>query len=263
MNFDQMKVSDIKNFLSNMNMEEEKFEEILNQLENDSRASVKKLAVQFRNRLNAIKQNELMVEEFYNFDREYILNNHYVIAGCDEVGRGPLAGPIVCASVVLDLYNQDKIIRNINDSKKIKSRELKKELSEIIKEKALYFKIVEISNDEIDKIGIGVANQKGLKDSVEGLGVNVDLVLSDGYLVKDLTTKNISVIKGDTKSASIMCASIIAKVYRDELMIKYHEEYPQYDFLNNVGYGTKAHVDAIKKYGFCKYHRRSFLNNYI
>ena len=264
MNFDKMKVSDIKNFLNSMkNIEDENFGEILNQLENDQRTSVKKLAIKFRNRLNVIKQNELMIEEFYNFDREYILNNHYIIAGCDEVGRGPLAGPIVCASVVLDLYNQDKIIRNINDSKKIKSRELKKELSEIIKERALYFKIVEISNNEIDRIGIGVANQKGLKDSVEGIGINIDMVLSDGYLVKDLNTKNISVIKGDTKSASIMCASIIAKVYRDELMIKYHEEYPQYDFLNNVGYGTKFHVNAIKKYGFCKYHRRSFLNNYI
>lgn len=263
MDFSQMKIVDIKNFLNNMNMEDGNFEIILGQLENDKRVSVRNLVIQFKNRLNIIKQNELMIEEFYDFDRSYILNNNYIIAGCDEVGRGPLAGPIVCASVVLDLYNKDRMIKRINDSKKIKSRELKKELSELIKENALYFKIVEISNNEIDIIGIGTANQKGLENSIRGLKTNVDLVLSDGYLIKGLNTKNISIIKGDTKSASIMCASIIAKVYRDELMIKYHEEFPQYEFLNNVGYGTKKHIDAIMKYGICKYHRKSFLKNYI
>ena len=263
MNFEQLKVSEIKNFLDNLDMEDENIDKILNELSLDGRVSVQKLVMQFKNRYNNLKQNQLMNEEFYNFDRKYVLNNNYVIVGCDEVGRGPLAGPIVCASVVLDLYSEDKVIKNINDSKKIKSRDFKKKWSEIIKEKARSFKLIEITYDEIDRIGIGVANQNGLKQSVEGINTNVDLVLSDGYLVKGLKTKNISIIKGDTKSASIMCASIIAKVYRDELMIKYHEEFPEYDFLNNVGYGTKSHVEAIEKYGICKYHRKSFLKKYI
>ena len=93
--------------------------------------------------------------------------------------------------------------------------------------------------------------------------MDIDLVLSDGYPVKNLNFRNIHVVKGDTKSASIMCASIIAKVYRDELMFRYHDEFPQYDFLNNVGYGTKKHLEAIKKFGICKYHRKTFLKNYI
>ena len=151
MNFEQLKVSEIKNFLDNLDMEDENIDKILNELSLDGRVSVQKLVMQFKNRYNNLKQNQLMNEEFYNFDRKYVLNNNYVIVGCDEVGRGPLAGPIVCASVVLDLHSEDKVIKNINDSKKIKSRDFKKKLSEIIKEKARYFKIIEISNDEIDR----------------------------------------------------------------------------------------------------------------
>ncbi len=263
MNFETMKCDDVKKFISNLDYDKDKIEEIIFKLSCDNRNSIKKLSLQVKNKYENYKKLELQNEEFYDFDRQYILNNNYVIAGCDEVGRGPLAGPIVCASVILDLYNEDKIIKYINDSKKIKSRDLKTQLSNKIKEYAKHFKIIEISNEDIDRIGIGVANQQGLKDSIESLNVNIDLVLSDGYLVKDLKQKNISVIKGDTKSASIMCASIIAKVYRDELMFKYHEEYPEYDFINNVGYGTKAHVEAIKKYGICKCHRKSFLKNLI
>lgn len=263
MNFEKLKISEINEFLKNFDMENGNVFEIFEKLSLDKRISVEKLIKQFKNKYDIFKKNQLINESFYDFDRGYVCSNSYIIAGCDEVGRGPLAGPIVCASVVLDLHDEKNMIRNINDSKKIKSRSLKKELSEIIKDKAKYFKIIEISNDEIDKIGISVSNQKGLKNSVEGLEIKPDLVLSDGYLVKDLKTKNISVIKGDTKSASIMCASIIAKVYRDEIMIKYHDEFPEYDFLNNVGYGTKVHVEAIKKYGICKYHRKSFLKNYI
>lgn len=263
MDFNKLKCDDIRKIVHNLNFEIDTINEIIFKLSCDERSSMKKLALSLKNKYEEFKKLEAMNEGFYDFDRQYVLNNNYVIAGCDEVGRGPLAGPIVCASVVLDLNDENKIIKNINDSKKIKSRDLKKRLSDEIMKKAKYFKIIEISNDEIDKLGIGVTNQEGLKRSIEELNVNVDLVLSDGYLVKGLKQKNICVIKGDTKSASIMCASIIAKVYRDELMIKYHEKYPQYDFLNNVGYGTKAHVESIKKFGICEYHRKSFVKNII
>ena len=263
MDFKKLKCDDIKIFIRNLNFESDKIDEIIFKLNCDERSSVKKLALSLKNKYEQFKKLEAMNAEFYDFDRQYVLNNNYVIAGCDEVGRGPLAGPIVCVSVVLDLNNENKIIKNINDSKKIKSRDLKKQISQEIIKNAKHFKIIEISNHEIDKFGIGTANQDGLRRSIEELNVNVDLVLSDGYLVKGLKQKNISIIKGDTKSASIMCASIIAKVYRDELMIKYHEKYPQYDFINNVGYGTKTHIENIKKFGICEYHRKSFIKNKI
>lgn len=263
MNFEKLTVTEIKTLLNNLNYENINVDNICSELFLDNRSSVRNLASQFKAKYEKYISTQKEIEEFYNFDRQYILNNKYVIAGCDEVGRGPLAGPIVCASVVLDLYNDKNMIYNINDSKKIKSREVKKNLSDLIKDKAKFYEIVEISNEEIDDIGVGVANQKGLKNSIENLNTDVDLVLSDGYLVKGLNMKNISVIKGDTKSASIMCASIIAKVYRDELMFKYHEEFPEYDFINNVGYGTKSHIAAIEKYGTCKYHRMSFLKTIL
>ncbi|AID44622.1 ribonuclease [Candidatus Arthromitus sp. SFB-mouse-Japan] len=263
MDFKNLTVSQIKNLLNEIEIIDENIDEVINSLLKDVRISVNKLAKQVENKYDILKNNRIMNEKFYGFDKEYILNNNYVVAGCDEVGRGPLAGPIVCASVVLDLYNSSKIISDINDSKKIKSRYFRKVLSDKIMENAKNFKIIEISNDEIDNIGISEANQKGFRDSILGLNMDIDLVLSDGYPVKNLNFRNIHVVKGDTKSASIMCASIIAKVYRDELMFRYHDEFPQYDFLNNVGYGTKKHLEAIKKFGICKYHRKTFLKNYI
>ncbi len=263
MKFENYKVSDIKMFLSDLDMDNPELDIIIDEISGDSRATVKRLLSQFKNKYRNFNDRKLMNEKFYNFDRDYVLRYNYIIAGCDEVGRGPLAGPIVCACVILDLYSNDKIIKDINDSKKIKDRNFRKYLSDVIKEKAKHFNIVEISNTEIDRIGIGVANQIGLRRSVEGVNSSIDLVLSDGYPIEDLKFKNIHLIKGDTKSASIMCASIIAKVYRDEILISYHEEFPQYDFINNVGYGTRTHVQAIMKYGACKYHRRSFLKNYI
>lgn len=263
MNFENMKCDDIKKFISNLDYKIDSIEEIIFKLSCDKRNSIKKLSDQLKNKYEKYKKIESQSEEFYQFDREYILNNNYVIAGCDEVGRGPLAGPIVCASVILDLYDENKIIKYINDSKKIKNRDFKTQLSDTIMEYSKHYKIIEISNEEIDKLGIGVANQQGLKQSIENLNVHIDLVLSDGYEIKDLKQKNIAIIKGDTKSASIMCASIIAKVYRDNLMFKYHEEYPEYDFINNVGYGTKTHIEAIKKNGICKYHRKSFIKNFL
>lgn len=262
MDFRELTIPNIKKFLDD-NFYSHEIYNYLEMLSIDNRTSAKKLYTSYLKKLSLLKEKERETESFYEFDREYICSNDYVLIGCDEVGRGPLAGPIVCAAVELDLIDESKLIKNINDSKKIKSRFLRKELSEEIKQKSKRFKIIEIDNKEIDNKGIGNCNQTGLKMSVEEIGVTPDLVLSDGYSIKNLRYKNISIIKGDSKSASIMCASIIAKVYRDELMERYHQEFPEYDFLNNVGYGTKNHIEAIKKHGVCKYHRRSFLENYI
>lgn len=197
----------------------------------------------------------------YEFDKAF--GNYKYVAGVDEVGRGPLAGPIVACSVILDLNVLDEdLILYLNDSKKVKESK-REELSEIIKEKAVSYSIAVSSNEEIDEKGIAFSNNKVFLDSCNSLTVKPDLVLSDGYLVKNIQIENKSVIKGDTKSASIAAASIVAKVYRDNLMKKYAEKYPYYDFEKNVGYGTPNHIEALKAYGKCEIHRNSFLTKLL
>lgn len=237
-------------------------ESILNMLLQDNRKTVQKLGSKMSRRLE-LKEKEIQrVRRMYEFDRSF--GNFKYIAGVDEVGRGPLAGPIVAAAVVLDLeLNEDKdLILRVNDSKKL-SIACRKELSHIIKEKALAYKIIAIDNKQIDEKGIGWCNNQVFIECCSGLTTKPDLVLSDGYKIKNFSGLNEFVIKGDTLSISIACASIIAKVYRDELMVEYHKKYPNYGFDRNVGYGTMEHVLAIKKYGPIPIHRRSFLKNIL
>ena len=197
----------------------------------------------------------------YDFDRSF--GNFKYVAGVDEVGRGPLAGPIVSCAVILDLnVLEDDLILDLKDSKKLSSKK-REELSKIIKEKALAYYIAESSNEEIDEKGIAYCNNKVFIEACTSIKIKPELVLSDGYKVRGIDIPNKLVIKGDAKSASIAAASIVAKVYRDNLMKEYAKKYPYYDFEGNAGYGTKKHIDAIKEKGICKIHRKSFLNNIL
>lgn len=235
---------------------------ILKLLLEDNRKTVQKLGDKMARNFE-LKEKEIQrVKRMYEFDKSF--GNYKHIAGVDEVGRGPLAGPIVAAAVILDLSIEDHkdLILRANDSKKL-SAALRKELSCIIKEKALDYKIIAIDNNEIDEKGIGFCNNQVFIDSCAGLAIKPDLVLSDGYKIKGFKGLNEFVIKGDTKSISIACASIIAKVYRDELMLKYHDKYPNYGFEKNVGYGTEEHILAIKEHGITPMHRMSFLKNIL
>ena len=244
------------------NLEKEKICKVTECLSNDSRKNVQRLGESL-NKFFVKKENEInRVKEMYSFDKSF--GNYIYVAGVDEVGRGPLAGPIAAASVVLNLrYKEDTdLILGIKDSKKL-SPKLREELSEIIKERAISYNIALINNNEIDERGIAWCNNEVLRRAVKGLKVPPDIVLSDGYAVKNLDIYNEFIIKGDAKSASIACASIIAKVYRDNLMKEYSKLYPNYGFENNAGYGTNEHVEAIKKHGVCKIHRMSFLRNII
>ena len=229
----------------------------------DSRLSYIKLGNSLLKKIEKFNEEIDRVKKLYEFDI-LNLNGLKYAAGVDEVGRGPLAGPIVSASVVLDLTKplNESMILGINDSKKLSPKE-RERLSLEIKEKAICYSIAEASNLEIDSIGIGPCNHLVFRKAIGGLKVVPNLVLSDGYKVKGLSIDNKAFVKGDAKSASIACSSIVAKVYRDNLMKEYSVKYPQYGFYKNAGYGTKEHIDAIKKYGITDIHRKSFLKSIL
>ena len=181
------------------------------------------------------------------------------IAGVDEVGRGPLAGPVVCCAVIMPL-DEDYIIDGVDDSKKV-SEKKRKVLAEEIKKRAIAYKICRIEPEEIDEINILQATIKCMQDCVDGLSVKPDAVLVDAVNIK-ADCKVVPIIKGDAKSYTIGAASIVAKVYRDALMEEYDKVYPDYDFKSNKGYGTKKHIDAIKEVGACPIHRKTFIKNF-
>lgn len=181
------------------------------------------------------------------------------IAGIDEAGRGPLAGPVVCACVIMPL-DEDKLIDGINDSKKLTEKK-REELYDKIIERAIGYSIVEVDERTIDRINILNATKLGMKRALDGLKVKPDIVLIDAVKIDtDLPQDNI--IKGDAKSYNIASASILAKVYRDRLMKKLSVKYPQYNFAKHKGYGTKEHIENLKKYGKCELHRETFIKNF-
>lgn len=181
------------------------------------------------------------------------------IAGIDEAGRGPLAGPVVCACVIMPL-DEDKLIDGINDSKKLTEKK-REELYDKIIERAIAYSIVEVDERTIDRINILNATKLGMKRALDGLKVKPDIVLIDAVKIDtDLPQDNI--IKGDAKSYNIASASILAKVYRDRLMKKLSVKYPQYNFAKHKGYGTKEHIENLKKYGKCELHRETFIKNF-
>ena len=192
-----------------------------------------------------------------NFDPQKLIafeNNFSLpIAGIDEVGRGPLAGPVIAAAVILDRKN---IPEGINDSKKIpKAKRIL--LAEKIKENSIYA-YGAASEIEIDEINILQASLLAMKRASDGLSVVPKTTLIDGNFKPDIKNNTISIIKGDSKSVSIAAASILAKVYRDEIMLKYSKQFPEYGFQTNSGYGTKEHLSALKNYGITPIHRKSF-----
>lgn len=191
----------------------------------------------------------------FDFDNEYRKQGYIYIVGIDEAGRGPLAGPVVAACVILPPSFNDP---RINDSKTLKDEELIL-LSQLIKENALEYQIKEVSPVDIDKLNIYQASKKAMVDALNALTKEYDIVLTDAMPLSLHTLRQESIIKGDAKSLSIAAASILAKVYRDDLMRKLDETYPQYDFKNNKGYPTKSHLEALKTYGPIKgIHRYSY-----
>lgn len=193
------------------------------------------------------------------YEYQLLAEGKRYIAGVDEVGRGPLAGPVVCAAVIMPLDDNDLIL-GVDDSKKVTEKN-RRILSEAIKNKAIAYSICAVNEEVIDEINILNATKRCMKNAIEGLSLKPDCVLIDAVDIEvDVETRPI--IKGDAKSYVIGAASIIAKVYRDALMDEYDERYPEYGFKKNKGYGTKEHINAIRTVGPCPIHRKTFIKNF-
>ncbi len=182
------------------------------------------------------------------------------VAGVDEVGRGPLAGPVVCAAVILPLEEEKRVL-GIDDSKKLSAKK-REALAEQIRAAARAYAIAEVDAATIDEINILQATRLCMKRAVDMLTPAADMVLTDGNMTLDITLPQRSIVKGDALVCSIGAASILAKVYRDALMAEYAMLYPEYAFERNAGYGTKAHIRAIREVGACPIHRRSFITKF-
>lgn len=193
-------------------------------------------------------------------EKEYFEKGFTAVAGVDEVGRGPLAGPVVCAAVILPL-EEEKRIAGIDDSKKLSAKK-REQLAEKIRQTARAFAICEVSAEEIDQINILQATRLCMKRAVESLAVPADMVLTDGNMTLDIAAPQRSIVKGDALVCSIGAASILAKVYRDALMKEYAKEFPEYGFEQNAGYGTAAHIRAIREHGICRIHRKTFVTKF-
>ncbi|MGI6462454.1 MAG: ribonuclease HII [Candidatus Scatomorpha sp.] len=200
-----------------------------------------------------------MVGELYRFDENFIELKSGFVAGVDEAGRGPLAGDVFAAAVILD---RDCMIEGLDDSKKLSFKK-REELFEKIINNSLAYGIATASVAEIDRLNILEATVLAMNRAIKLLKVNPDFALIDGNYSKGIVCDNIAVIGGDRKSASIAAASILAKVSRDRYMLEIADKYPVYNFSKHKGYGTKEHIEAIKKYGVCKLHREKFCRKFI
>ena len=208
-----------------------------------------------------MKEKELnRLKEIKKIEQQLYSEGIQSIAGIDEAGRGPLAGPVVVATVVMP---KDSMIEGVNDSKKVSEKKREK-LYDVILEEAISYSVAIVGQDVIDDINILNATKQGVTKVVEELEVKPNLILVDA--LTHINTKGIpydSIIKGDAKCYNIAAASIIAKVTRDRIMREWDEIYPQYGFINHKGYGTAKHIEALKEYGPCPIHRKTFIKNFV
>ena len=200
---------------------------------------------------------KIRTENMLAFEKEYSMYAH--ICGIDEAGRGPLAGPVAAGAVILP---REERIYGLNDSKKL-SEKKREELFSQIQEHAAAWAVAMVGEDVIDRINILQATYEAMRQAVSRLGIQPDLLLNDAVTIPGIEIRQIPIIKGDAKSASIAAASICAKVSRDRLMYEYDARWPEYGFARHKGYGTRQHMDAIREYGPCPIHRMTFIKNII
>ncbi|KAB1440012.1 ribonuclease HII [Candidatus Galacturonibacter soehngenii] len=251
----EMKINQIKEELqaADMNM----LPVIIRKYESDTRNGVVTLIKKYQGRIQKLEAEKLRIELMKQYEKKYEDYSH--ICGIDEVGRGPLAGPVVASAVILP---KECDILYINDSKKL-SEKKREELYDEIMEKAVAVGIGIVGPQVIDEINILQATYEAMRIAIKKLSVSPDILLNDAVTIPDITIPQVPIIKGDAKSISIAAASIVAKVTRDRLMIEYDKLIPEYSFAENKGYGTSVHIGALKKYGASPIHRQSFIKNLI
>lgn len=254
-------VSDIKALFSQAN--ESTFDALCQQYESDSRASVQKIISSTKRRIDKEVQEQKRLNELYQFERG-LLNDHArtLAIGLDEVGRGCIAGPLAVGAVVLD-YGKAKITL-LNDSKQLKP-DVREKVAEDIKESAQAWSVSFIDAHLIDELGISACLKKAFLQAIDDIhnqGIEFDAILLDGNPL-NLDPRELNVVKGDSRCASIAASSIVAKVERDAYMTRISQDFPGYDFHVHKGYGTQAHVDALRKLGLTPLHRASFCSNFL
>ena len=223
----------------------------------DNRAGVVSLIAKYKKEEEKLEAEKIRMENMCIYERKYA--DFSYICGIDEVGRGPLAGPVVAGAVILP---KDCDILYLNDSKKL-SEKMRETLYDEIMEKAVATGIGIVGPARIDEINILQATYEAMRMAISNLKVQPDLLLNDAVTIPEVQIKQVPIIKGDAKSASIAAASIIAKVTRDRLMVQYEEVLPGYEFASNKGYGSAAHIEALKQIGPTPIHRQSFIKNFI
>ena len=225
--------------------------------ENDERSGVQKLIQQYRKKLQVLENERARTEIMKEYEHKY--EHLGYLCGIDEVGRGPLAGPVVACAVILP---QDSRILYLNDSKKL-SASKREELYDVIMREAVSVGIGMRSPECIDEINILQATYEAMREAVSKLEVVPQLLLNDAVTIPQITIPQVPIIKGDAKSVSIAAASIVAKVTRDRMMEEYDKVFPEYGFASNKGYGSADHIAALKKYGETPIHRKTFITHFI
>lgn len=257
MDVSKLSVNEIKKMGEKADIDEKK--RLIEILKNDSRKSVSSIAGRLEKEIEADNKEIDRIKRLKKFEYLYYDKGAKYIAGIDEVGRGPLAGPVYACAVILPI---DCIIRGVDDSKKLSSGK-RETLSEQIRENAICFAIGFCDEKTIDEVNILNATYMAMKQAVEKLRIRPQALLIDAVRIPGLDIFQVPIIKGDSLSFSIAAASIVAKVERDRVMESLHMQYPEYNFSSNKGYGTKEHIEAIKKYGPCPIHRKTFIDGII
>jgi ribonuclease HII len=251
-------IGTIKEELSALKFEDEdKIRAFLASHESDGRAGVQKLVASAEKKLEKLYAERERTERLKQYEKKY--DSYCYICGIDEVGRGPLAGPVVAGAVILP---KDCSILHINDSKQL-SEKKREELYDVIMEQAVATGIGMVGPERIDEINILQATYEAMRQAIAALDPQPDILLNDAVTIPQVTIPQVPIIKGDAKSISIGAASIIAKVTRDRMMVEYDRLLPEYGFASNKGYGSAEHIAAIKTYGPSPIHRATFIKNFV